>query len=366
MRHPTLKTKRNRGRMVLAGALGLGLAALPPAAEPAAQGKLTLREPLAIASSGSAISVTQSLARGFTMAYAGTVPPIVRPLGSTRALEMFCSGVGPDTPDLALVTRRMPRTLADACEANGVADVVELQIGRGAVVLAVKRGDPAPALTSRQVWEAIAAERALEEGFAPNRLARWSDIANGLPQGEIRFLVPDANSGTHALFEDFVLEGGCRWVKQIRLLFEASYRRTKCVTMRDDGRVRTVRSDELPSVLLASAPGTIGVVSFEQLHASGGNLIALSLDGMQPTAASIANLDYEHTRLLYLYAKRQHMRSERGVGVVRGIREFLTEATSEAAIGPGGYLASTGLVPLSPVDRAEQRRLAERVAPHGG
>ena len=56
--------------------------------------------------------------------------------------------------------------------------------------------------------------------------------------------------------------------------------------------------------------------------------------------------------------KMEDAGSQNGVGVVRGIREFLNEVTSEHAAGPSGYLAQVGLVPLPPADRAAQRRIA--------
>jgi phosphate transport system substrate-binding protein len=79
-----------------------------------------------------------------------------------------------------------------------------------------------------------------------------------------------------------------------------------------------------------------------------------------PSSTSIGSLDYDPARTFYLYAKRQHSRNQQGVGVVRGIREFLLEATSEHAGGPSGYLAAAGLVPLTPAERAAQRRVAQR------
>jgi phosphate transport system substrate-binding protein len=172
-------------------------------------------------------------------------------------------------------------------------------------------------------------------------------------------LVPDQNTGARALFEDLVLEAGCRHVMTVRLLFEANYRRSKCITLRDDAVVTQLPSHALAAALLAAPPGTIAVMGFDQVMDSGGNLVALSLDGVMPSPSTISSLEYEQTRTLYIYAKRQHGRSEQGVGVVRGIREFLMEGASEAASGPGGYLALVGLVPLGPAERAAQRRIAE-------
>lgn len=342
--------------------MGLALAtctaatAAPPAA---AQG--VMRDRLVIISSTSAGTVARMLAASFTERFEGVMEPTRRTLPTSGVLDLFCAGVGPQTPDIAVVVRRMPRSMVETCDTNGVRDIVEMRIGLSAVLLAVRRGEGTTNLTSRQVWEALAAERIVDEEFVPNRRALWSEISPALPRIEIRVLAPNLGTGTNGLFEDMILEGGCRDVRAIRLLFEAQYRRGKCVTVREDGRVQRMGGLEVPAALLASPPGTVGVISYDQLQASGGNLVALTLDGVLPTQGSIYAQDYVATRIVYVYAKRQHTRLREGVGVVRGIREFLNEATSEAASGPGGYLSVTGLVPLPPADRAAQRRTADRM-----
>lgn len=336
---------------------GLALAGIATGA--AAQTAMTLRDRLVVVSSASSEGLSGLLARHFVERFAGVAPPQVEGIGSVHALERFCGGIGPQTPDIAVVTRRMPRAMVENCGANGVRDIVEVQLGLGAVVLVMRRGEAMSGLTSRQVWEAVAAERPVDEEFVPNTTRLWSDVAPGLARSEIRVILPQPGAGTRALFDDLVMEAGCRYVKEIRLLFEAAYRRGKCVSSRTDGRVIPVPSDHVVAALLSAPPGTVAAISYDQLVASGGNLVALPLDGMAPTPASIGSLDYNPVRTFYLYAKRQHSRSQDGVGVVRGIREFLLESTGEHASGPGGYLAGAGLLPLMPADRAAQRRIAE-------
>lgn len=173
--------------------------------------------------------------------------------------------------------------------------------------------------------------------------------------------MPAQGTDGRQLFDDLVLEAGCRKVRGIRLVFEASYRRGKCITLREDGAVTVLPSLDVPAAVFAAPAGTIGVMPMVEVANSGGNLIALSLDGVDATASTVASLEYDQTRVVYLYAKRQHARNQSGVGVVRGIAEMLVEATREAAIGPGGYLTSSGLVPLPPADRLAQRRVAEQM-----
>lgn len=344
--------------LLAAAALALGLG---PAAPAAANGPMPMRDRLVIVQASGQTGVAQMLARSFTERFDGAKDPVQRTLSTTLAMDLFCAGIGPQTPDLLVIGRRMPRPVQETCEGNGVRDVVEVELGRSAVVLAARRGEVAPNLTSRQVWEALAAERIVNDEFVSNRVARWSEVAPGLPEQEIRVIVPSRDFGPRTLFEDMVLETGCRFVRGVRLLFEAHYRRAKCTALREDGRVRVINNVDVTPELLAAPPGTLGLLSYDQVLASGGNLVALPIDGVMPTQQSIFSQDYGATRTIYVYAKREHTRTSQGIGVVRGIREFLGEATTEAAFGPGGYLTLTGLVPLGPAERAEQRRIAERL-----
>ena len=343
------------GIAVLATTVATGLPA-------AAQGMIMQRDRLQIVTSASSSAVTEVMVNRFTEHFEGVRRPQVRVTGTGVGFEAFCAGIGPETPDILVASRRMPRSTFENCKSHGVTEIIEIRLGLGAVVLAARRGDPAVPLTSQQVYAAVAAEISERETFEPNRRTSWAEVDSSLPRRDIRLIVPEAGSGTRALFEDLVLEAGCRELRPIRQLFEAAYRRSKCVTLRTDGRVIAVRSDDVVSALLASPPGTLAVMSFDQMVRSAGNVVPIALDGVQPNPASIAALEYDQTRTVYLYAKRQHSRNRQGIGVVRGVREMLVEATTEQASGPGGYLSAAGLVPLPPADRAEQRRIAERSA----
>ena len=172
-------------------------------------------------------------------------------------------------------------------------------------------------------------------------------------------MVPLPAGSTRSFFENLVLEAGCRHNPTIRLIFEASYRRAKCITMRQDGRVLERPVEDIPGEILRGPPGTIGAVSLSQLRSAGGTLVALELDGALPSSASIASRDYLPSVRMYIYAKKQHGRAQNGVGVVRGIREFMMMAVSEQMAGPDGRLSSAaGLVALDPDARVRQRAIA--------
>jgi phosphate transport system substrate-binding protein len=346
-------------RRTLFGLLA-GFALIAPAS--AADQPMTevLRDRLHIVSSGSSQAVAKALTDVFNTRYAESLSPRLDLTGSGVAFDRFCVGIGPSTPDIALTSRRMPPSVAANCRANGVADIIEVRLGLSALVLAVRRGDPLTGLTLRQVYRALAADLPGAEDFERNGHATWSQIQPALPALPIAAILSARGSGTRSLFDDFVMEGGCRYEPSVQRIFSASFRVGRCVTLRGDGRIRELPSGQVPGALLDAPPGTIATISYEQVLESGGNLVALSLEGVMPSAASISSLEYPVTRTVYLYAKRQHARATMGVGVVRGVREFVNDAVSEPIAGPGGILARSGLVPLAPHLRLVQQRIAQR------
>jgi phosphate transport system substrate-binding protein len=358
------RTHTMLAQSIFAALFGFAIAvfgAIPAQAQEQAQGIITLRDRLHIVSSSSSNAVTEALVGAFVSRYAEVRPPRVEIVGSIAALSRFCVGVGMNTPDIAISSRRIARAQLSECQSNGVSDVVELQIGQGAVVIATRRGDSITNLSTFQIYSALAAEVAQGRGFSTNTHDTWSQVGDGLPETQIRAILPNYLSGTRGLFDDFIMEGGCRDVPAVRQIFLAALRVPKCTTVRADRRVRELAITEGPSALLDSPFGTIAAVSYAQLLESGGNLLPVALNGVLPTAATIANHEYELTRTIYLYAKRQHARSMQGVGVVRGVREFGLEAVSEAIGGPGGQLSSLGIVPFPAAQRATQRGIADRL-----
>ncbi|MEO3471879.1 substrate-binding domain-containing protein [Roseomonas sp. CAU 1739] len=348
-------------RLALCGGVVLAAAGFAqPAQAQVAPG--ILRDRLNIVAATNAARVALLLTQGFRERYPDAQAPEIQVLSTSRAVELFCAGAGVAMADLLVTTRRLSLSAREFCAANGVEETVELRLGLAAAVLAVRRGDAQSSLTARQVYEALAAEIPNERGFERNRAVVWSQVSAAMPAEQIRFILPVSGSGLREVFEDSILEAGCRPLRQIRMIYEADSRRARCVTLRVDGRVAELAAGEIPARLVASQRGTIAVTSFDEVMRSGGNLVALPIDGVTPTRNSIASGEYEATRIVFLYGKRQHARSRGGVGVVRGIAEYLAEASSEAAIGPTGYLGQAGLVPLPTGERVAQRMAAERMS----
>ncbi len=70
---------------------------------------------------------------------------------------------------------------------------------------------------------------------------------------------------------------------------------------------------------------------------------------MEPTFENIAEGKYPVSRPLYFYVKTAH------VGMIPGMQEYLTEFTSEKAVGEEGYLIDKGLIPMPEEERVKFR-----------
>ena len=128
-------------------------------------------------------------------------------LGEFRA---FCPLVPGRGPDILLSTRRIFPDRRHDCARNDAQRLAEVELGRGALVLAVRKGSELTALTSRQVYLALARDVPYRDEFHRNTSIRWSDIDRSLPAQDIRFQLPPRDSGGRALFDALVLEAGCR------------------------------------------------------------------------------------------------------------------------------------------------------------
>ena len=71
-------------------------------------------------------------------------------------------------------------------------------------------------------------------------------------------------------------------------------------------------------------------------------LQAVKVNGKEPTFENIADGTYDIARPLFFYIKNAHRK------VIPGLDDFVVEYTSDAAMGPDGYLHERGLVVLTP------------------
>ena len=114
-------------------------------------------------------------AERFIQDNAGMKSPIIESTGTGAGMKLFCAGVGIQHPDIENASRRMKKSEFDQCAANGVKEIVELQIGVDGLALAASKEGPAFALTPKHIYEAMVT--------GPQNMPVFSD-SNVSPEGK--------------------------------------------------------------------------------------------------------------------------------------------------------------------------------------
>jgi phosphate transport system substrate-binding protein len=403
---------RRRGTAIglgLVSILALSLMAAPAAAQqpfvpqagagatPAApQANVTLRPELYIVGASTMKGYIETTARHLTNEY-DVAPPKFTLLGTTAGIQEFCGGLGPQYPDIVAAYRGMHKGEFDTCIENGVLDIIEVKIGLSALYIVMKKNDPGFDLTPRMFYNAFAAQIPEgEEGeFHDNPNKSWRDVNRLAPDLPIRMLLPGKTSGTRFVFDNLIMQAGCRRVKAVDKIFAAGPRVARCTTLRADhvgtsepaemrmdaaGRMQVVPEpagrefervvfeidepygDKMMELLARSPPGTIAVMAGEIFDQHYDEFQPLTIGGYLPVDGAIERFDYDIATPNFFYFKRGHMRDNQGRGVVRGIREFMQKLTSEELMGRDGiFVRNFGLVPLNraaiETERAKVRTL---------
>jgi phosphate transport system substrate-binding protein len=273
--------------------------------------------------------------------------PIVESTGTGAGLQLFCAGVGAGHPDITNASRRIKASELEMCNNNGVG-VIEVPVGIDGLALieSVQRSTGFQ-LTPRDVYAALAAN----PFGRPQTAKTWRDVNPALPAVAIQVYGPPPTSGTRDSFAELILEKGCESDSAMKALKDSDKDRHKtvCTQIREDGAfIEAGENDNLLMQKVAANQGAVGVLGYSFLAENRGQVRGITLDGVEPTDATISDLSYPGARQMFIYAKREH------VDVIPGIREFLAEYARGGA--PGGYLTQRGLIP-SPGDlraRAEQ------------
>ncbi|MBV1919030.1 MAG: substrate-binding domain-containing protein [Sphingomonadaceae bacterium] len=261
--------------------------------------------------------------------------PIVESTGTGGGMKAFCEGVGFDYPDVSNASRRMKASEHELCRTNGVADVVEIQVGIDGIAFAESVNGPNMKLTPRQIYAALAAN----PFGKPNAATKWSDIDPSLPGIAIMVYGPPSTSGTRDALEELILEAGCKTDPEMNALKKSNkdeYKAT-CREIREDGYyVEQGENDNLIVKKVAENPKAMGVFGYSFLEENTDQLKGVPMSGVTPTYESISDFSYPGARPLYIYVKKAH------VGKVKGLQEYVTEWTS--AWGAQGYLKEKGMV----------------------
>jgi len=274
--------------------------------------------------------------------------PIVESTGSGGGLKLFCAGPGESTPDIANASRRIKPSEVQRCRRNGVEDVVEIRIGFDGIVLANSKKSAPLALTTKQLFLALAREIPVAGKLVANPNRTWHDVDPSLPDRKIEVLGPPPTSGTRDAFVELAMEGGAKLIPMLKALKAADKKAFKAVahSIREDGAyVEAGENDNLIVQKLNANPSAVGIFGFSFLDQNADRIQGSSINGSEPTFEAIADGRYPISRSLYFYVKKSH------IGQIPGLQEFIFEFTSEKSVGLEGYLADKGLIPLSASER---------------
>jgi|GEM_PF-1882996 len=302
----------------------------------------------------------------------GLPTPDVKTTLIKDAFEEFCAGIGPEYPDIVAGPRSISRREFARCVKNGILDLVEIDVGDDALVVVTKKGDPVNNLSLKDIWGALAAEKPQHgergdwfDDFVLNTTHTWRDVNPTLPDIALKIIGPAAGTAIYQFVKDFYMEGACRKITTFKGYYNAEDRVRQCTTFRTDGVYQEIMAPIARNFIepMRSAPiGTLAIIPFAVWRRQESWLDRLPVEGVLPTEASIAARDYVAVYPVRMYVKRQHMQPDMGgKGVVKGLYQFIVEATSEQAIGPQGFLVSVGLVANGDEQREAMRTRARRL-----
>jgi phosphate transport system substrate-binding protein len=272
--------------------------------------------------------------------------PKIESTGTGGGMKLFCAGEGIDTPDIANASRRMKKSEFEMCQKNGVTDITEVLIGYDGIVVANAKSAPLMNLSLKDLFLALAKEVPNPDGsesLIANPYQTWNQINSALPATTIEVLGPPPTSGTRDAFSELVLEGGCKkfaWIKAIKKSDKSKYKAI-CHSVREDHKyIEAGENDNLIVQKLKANPKALGIFGFSFLDQNADQIQGSKVEGVTPEFDTIADGSYVVSRPLFFYVKNAHE------GKVPGIKQFLTEFTSEASMGAEGYLTDKGLIPL--------------------
>ena len=272
--------------------------------------------------------------------------PVIEGTGTGAGMKLFCAGIGAQYPDIENASRRIKASEVKGCAANGVTAIIEVQVGLDGVVFATSKRSQGYALTTVDIYRAIAAT----PFGRPNTATLWSEVNPKLPKVPILVYGPSSISGTRDALGELIMTSACKTNPATAAMEKTAADKFKliCTKVREDGKyVETGDNPNLIVQKLEANPNTLGIFGFSYVDENSDRLKPITINGVVPTFETISTFKYAGSRPLFLYVKGQHVRA------VPGMKEYLAEFSKEGTWGRGGYLSRIGLIPAPDAVRAK-------------
>ena len=283
--------------------------------------------------------------------------PLIESTGTGGGMKLFCAGAGADSPDIANASRRMKKSEFDTCQANGVKDIVEIQVGLDGIAFATTKGGLTMNLSPETIYKALAAHP-----FGKDQTAKtWHDVDPSLPAEPILVYGPPSTSGTRDALKELILTKGCDSDAAMKALKDSNKDQhdQTCTEIRADGAyVDSGEEDNLIVQKIEANPKAIGIFGYSYLEANQDRLQGLTINNVVPTYDNISSFEYPGARPLFIYVKKAH------VDAIPGLKEFVAEWTKMWA--KDGPLAKVGLVAAPDDVLAKSKAAADNLTPLSG
>jgi len=322
------------------------------------QGAGAARDQVRAVGSSTVYPFAQAAVELFAQGNPGLKAPIIESTGTGAGMKLFCAGIGSQFPDIENASRRIKKSEFEQCQANGVKDVIEIQIGVDGLALAESNRGPGFRLTPKIVYEALAAN---PYGRGPNTAKTWRDVDASLPATPISVFGPPSTSGTRDSLAELILTVGCESDPAMKALKASDEgRHTQlCTQIREDGAyVDAGENDNLIVQKLNANPDAIGVFGFSYLDANRDTLKDVALNGIEATYDTVASGTYPGARPLYIYVKKAHL------AAVPGLKQYVE--TFGANWNPDGALVRRGMVAAPDAVRAANAAVIADMTPMTG
>ena len=313
-------------------------------------GSANSRDSIRAVGSSTVFPFAKAVAESLTRSNPQFKAPIIESTGTGGGMKLFCAGLGAATPDIADASRRMKADEFATCKANGVTDIVEIQVGLDGIAFAAAKNGIAMNLTPETIYKALAAS----PFGKPQSAKTWKDVDPSLPGDPILVYGPPSTSGTRDALKELVLQKGCETdpaMKAMKDTKKDEYEKT-CTEIRSDGAyVDQGEQDNLIVQKIEGNPKAIGIFGYSYLEENSDRLKALTVNGVAPTYENISTFKYGEARPLYIYVKKAHL------DAIPGLRAYVAEWTKMWS--KDGPLAKIGLVPSPSNVMAENNKIAE-------
>jgi phosphate transport system substrate-binding protein len=269
--------------------------------------------------------------------------PVVEGGGSGAGRKKMCEGVGENTVDIANSSSRISQSDIDLCASNGVTEIMEVRFGYDGIVFASAVDGPEFTLTPADVFNALA-ETVLKDGaLVANPHAQWADFNPALPAQDILVFSPGTKHGTREVYDTKVIIQGCEdtgaMAAHTAAGLDEDAAEEACMKLRTDGRNVDIDGDYTETLARLDADKNgVGVFGLSFYQNNTDKLRVATMNGVVPSAESVASGEYPVSRPLYFYVKKAH------IGVIPGLQEYIDFFVSNDMAGPDGPLAAYGLV----------------------